>query len=252
MFSGSMMIKKPKKCARIESFDLNAGRIIASKYEIIEKIGSGWQGEVFLIREIHTGIDRAAKFFYPHRNERDKVSYADAKKLHNLRNCPFLIQYHTHEKIRYKGQAITALISDYVDGELLSDFIKRQPGKRLHVFEALHLLYELVKGVEPIHLMNEYHGDLHTENVIVKRLGVRFELKLFDPYHWSGSRKSNIQQDVYDVIHIFYESIGGSSHYAKQPPIVKAICCGLKKTHIAKKFKTATDLRFFLETVEWE
>jgi hypothetical protein len=57
---------------------------------------------------------------------------------------------------------------------------------------------------------------------------------------------------VYDVIHIFHESIGGSPHYAKQPPIVKTICCGLKKTHIAKKFKTATDLRFFLETVEWD
>ncbi|MBD3266799.1 protein kinase [bacterium] len=243
---------KPKKYKKIESFDFLPGRVLARKYEILKKLGQGWQGEVYLIREKNTGIERAAKFFFPHRNEKDKTAIADAKKMHALRNCPNLIQYHTQETIRYQGFNVTALVSDYVDGELLSTFLQKQPEQRLQLFEGLHLLYTIVTGVEQFHFLSEYHGDLHTDNVMVKRMGLGFDIKIFDPFHWGGSKKQNIQEDVFDVIRIFYESIGGKKHYASQPKIAKTICCGLKKSLIAQKFKNASDLKLFLETMEWE
>ena len=155
----------------------------ASKYEVVSELGSGWEGEVYKIREIRTGIDRAAKLFYPQRNIGNRTAKRYAKKLHRLRYCTILIQYHTEELIEVRGVPVTVLISEYVEGELLSDFLKRFPGNRLQPFEALHLLYALAKGMEQIHLHNEYHGDLHLDNIIIKRFGLTYDLKLIDLFH---------------------------------------------------------------------
>ena len=53
------------------------------------------------------------------------------------------------------------------------------------------------------------------------------------------------------MIHIFYEMIGGQKHYAKQPKAVKDIINGLKRTLILKKFRSATQLREYIETMQW-
>lgn len=239
------------KKQRIESFDFLTGRILAKKYEVISKLGSGWEGEVYLIREIATGIDRAAKFFYPQRNINNRAANFYAKKLHILRHCNILIPYHTQETIRLQRMPITLLVSDYVEGDILSEFLKKQPGKRLHSFQGIHLLYSLAKGISEIHNLREYHGDLHSENIIVERHGLGFDLKLLDLYHWNVPRKQNIQDDICDMVKIFYDAIGGKKHYAKHPPAIKAICMGLKRGLILKKFRTAALLRDHLKTMQW-
>ncbi|MEJ2644090.1 MAG: protein kinase [Gammaproteobacteria bacterium] len=235
----------------IAAFNLQPGRIVARKYEILAHLGAGWEGEVYLIRERSTGIERAAKFFFPQRNLGDRTATRYARKLHKLHHCPIVIQYHTQETITWKGIAVTFLVSDFVEGELLSDFLARQPGKRLSAFPALHLLHALASGIECIHQMREYHGDLHSENIIIQRYGLGFDLKLLDLFHWGAPRPENIHDDVIDLIRIFYEALGGRRHYARQPPEIKAICCGLKHSLILKKFKTAGQLREYLETMQW-
>ena len=233
-------------------FNLKSGRILARKYEVIDLLGTGWEGEVYLIKEIATGIERTAKIFFPQRNLKDKAVLFYAKKLHTLHHCPITIQYSSQESMTFRGSTVTMLISEYVEGVLLSQFIARQPGKRLSPFEALHLLHSLAVGMECIHSMGEYHGDLHTENVIVQRYGLRYELKLIDMFNFGKPNRENIYQDTIDLIHIFYESLGGQKHYHKQPPEIKAICCGLKKSLILKKFRRASELRQYLETMQWQ
>jgi serine/threonine protein kinase len=236
----------------IEAFDLPPGRRIASRYEILNKIGDGWEGEVYKIRELRTGIERAAKFFFPHRNPADRTSKFYAKKLHKLRQCPILIQYHAEEEIVFHKTPVTVLISEYVEGVMLEQFVAAAPGRRLNPFMGLHLLYALVRGVEQIHLMNEYHGDLHVQNIIVTHFGMEFGLKLLDFYNWSSYATSECRRDdLVSTIEIFYECIGGRRHYAKLPKAVKDICCGMNHTRILKKFKNVSALRKYLETVNW-
>ena len=175
-----------------------------------------------------------------------------AKKLHRLRHCPILIHYHTQEIIVFRRRQITFLVSDFVEGELLSAFLARQPGKRLDPFQALHLLYALVEGIEEIHHSREYHGDLHPENIIIERCGLGFEVKVIDLFHWDSTKLENIQDDVCDLVRILYDAVGGKRFYAKQPAQIKQICCGLKRTLILKKFKTAGQLRRHLETLRWD
>ena len=247
------MPKRPKtRLPVIDHFDLKPGRVLARKYEIIDKLGAGWEGEVFLICEQPTNIERAVKLFYPHRNLRDRTASFYAKKLHKLRHCPIVIQYHTSEKITYRNVPITLLVSEFVEGELLSDFLSRQPGKRLTPFQGLHLLHALAMGIEQIHAMKEYHGDLHPENIIIQRYGLGFDLKLLDFYHWGAPKPENIHDDVVDLIKILYESLGGQKHYKNQPTIIRDLVCGLKRTLILKKFRTAGQLREYLETLSWE
>lgn len=247
------MPKQPKtRQPVIDHFDLKPGRVLARKYEIIDKLGAGWEGEVFLICEQPNNIERAVKLFYPHRNPGDRTASFYAKKLHKLRHCPIVIQYHTSEKITYRNVPITLLVSEFVEGELLSDFLARQPGKRLTPFQGLHLLHALATGIEQIHTMKEYHGDLHSENIIIQRYGLGFDLKLLDFYHWGAPKTENIHDDVVDLIKILYESVGGQKHYKNQPPVIRNLVCGLKRTLILKKFRSAGQLREYLEILSWE
>ena len=142
----------------IKHFNFSPGTILADKYEVLSRIGTGWESEVYIIREQSTRIERAAKVFYPHRNVQSRTSAYHAKKLHKLRECPIVVQYHAQEKIEFKGTRVACLVSDYVEGEMLSDFIERLPGKRMAVFQGLHLLHALTVGVEAIHQKKEYHG----------------------------------------------------------------------------------------------
>ncbi|MEJ2325147.1 MAG: serine/threonine protein kinase [Nitrospirota bacterium] len=178
----------------IEAFDLDPGRKLVGKYEVVSRLGSGWEGEVYKIVEVRTG---------------------------------------------------------YVEGELLSEFLAMLPGRRLSPFEGVHLLYALARGIEQIHLQNEYHGDLHAENVIVSRYGLTFDVKLLDLYQWHGPRSENKQQDILDLIRIFYDSLGGQRLYRRQPEAVRYICSGLKRSLILGKFRTMSQLREHLETMEW-
>lgn len=246
------MPKPNSSVPKLTSFDFRPGRVLARKYEVIERVGRGYEGEVYRLRELGADIERAGKFFFPHRNVRDFALNRQARKLHRLRDCPILVQYRTRETIVYRRQSVSCLISDLVDGESLSDFLRHQPGKRLQVFEALHLLYALASGLEDIHERGEYHGDLHSDNVIVRRWGIGFEVKLVDFYYWGPPSRANIQNDVYYLVRLLHEAVGGQPMYAKQPRVVKEICCGLKSTLIARRFQTAGDVRRKLERLDWE
>lgn len=240
------------KTPRIKKIRLSPDTMLTSRYRVIERLGNGWEGEVYLIQELGTGIDRTAKLFYPQRNFRNSTLKFYARKLHKLRHCPIVIQYHSHDRFFWKGVPVDFLVSEFIEGELLGNYVRRQKGKRLPPFQAIHLLHSLAAGIECIHAMGEYHGDLHEDNIIVQHSGLGFDLKLIDLYHWGRPSAANIKNDVLMLIRLFYDVLGGQKYYASQPPVIKSICCGLKHTLISNKFRTAGQLRTFLETMEWE
>jgi len=240
-----------KTTARIESFGFQPGRVLAGKYVIERKLGSGWEGEVYKVIEIRTGVRRAAKLFKPQRNQRDRAVRLYAQKLERLRDCSIVIQYHSSDTVRFRGVPITCLISDHAGGEPLCDLVGSQRGKRLTPFEALHLVHALAEGVEEIHLRGEYHGDLHDENVLVQRRGVFFDLKVVDFYHWGRPTAAHLREDVADIVRLLYDAVGGRKHYAKQPAEIKNVCKGLRRDLIGRAFPTASHLREFLESFSW-
>lgn len=231
-------------------YDLKKGKLLGRSYRVLDFIGNGWEGEVYKVEERQTGIIRAAKLFYRRKSNGDShIHYA--KKLNKLRSCPIVMQYHFQDVIYINKKKVVFLVSDFVDGEVLSDYIARQRGKRLLPFEALHLLYALTQGVEHIHFLGDYHGDIHSDNIIVKKKGLGFSVHLIDFLHLGRPTKDKIQQDVYDLINIFYEMIGGSARYRHCNHNIKEIIMGRKHNLIRQRFNTAGHLRLFLENLDW-
>lgn len=237
--------------SKIESFDFEPGKRLLGRYVVEGKLGGGYEGEVYKVEEILTKKKRAIKLYYPHRNIKFKVSTRYAQKLDKLNSSHIVMNYHSHEMMSYRGEKIACIVSEFIQGEMLGSLVNRQRGKKLGVFPALHLLYSLVKGLEVIHLSREYHGDLHTDNIMVQKLGLEFEIKILDFHHWGDSVKDNRDEDIIKTIRIFYDILGGAKQYPKLPDSIKNIICGLKRNLILKKFKNIAQLRIHLETMEW-
>lgn len=237
--------KKPKR------FDFPAGKSVAGKYVVERPLGSGWEGEVYVVMERLTGIRRAAKFYYPHRDPLGKAAIAYARKLDALRHCPILMQYHHQETTYVKRRKVIVVVSELVEGKKLSEFLADQPNHRLTTFEALHVLYTLARGISPIHARGEYHGDIHDDNIMVRRQGITFDVKLLDFFDLGRPTKAKIHKDVLNLIQVFHTTVGGRTAYSKQPKVVKDIIRGQKDSLILARFQSAGDIQRHLETVEW-
>jgi serine/threonine protein kinase len=237
--------------ARSYSFDLDPGSKLGAAYRVEEFLGAGWEGEVYRVVEVPTGVTRAAKLFYPERNPRNRTVKRYARMLERLRSCPMIIHYHHTERLDWEGRRLTCLVSEFVDGLPLPALVRERPGRRLENFEALHLLHALAEGLECIHAAGLYHGDLHAENILARRQGLAFDLKVFDFFHHGRPSRQARQDDVIGAIQVFHECLGGTRRYASHPPGIKAICRGLRHGLLRERFPTARRLRVHLESLDW-
>lgn len=230
---------------------LSPGRILAKNYEVIEFLGNGWEGEVYKIEERNTGIPRAAKVFYDRPGASESALRRYARKMYRLRSCDIVTQYHHRDTIRISGKPVGVMISDFVEGIMLSTFLRQQRGKRLSPFEALHVLYAVVSGIEQIHALGEYHGDIHSDNIMINRQGIGFEIHLLDFFDLGRPSRQKVQADVYDIVSLLYEMIGEVAGYRNAGPEIRQIVLGRKHTLIRQRFRTAGDLRSALENLIW-
>lgn len=237
--------------AVIRAFELSPGTRLGDRYVVQSFLGSGWEGEVYRVVETRTGIARAAKLFFPQRNRYDASVKRYARKLDKLKGCHVIVQYHHSETFVLGGVRVTGLISELVEGMLFHRFVRQQPGGRLQPYEALCLLHALTAGVEQIHAAGEYHGDLHSGNVLIKRLGIRFAVRMLDFFPRGRAIRAAQRDDVVDLVHLLYHAVGGQERYRAQPGYVRDICKGLRRDLITKRFPSAARLRQHLETFAW-
>ena len=239
------------KREQTSELDLRPGMTLGRNYFAVEFLGSGWEGEVWKVEERATGIPRAAKIFYDRPGLRKGQIRRYAQKIYRLRSCPIVTQYHHRDVARVGGGPVEILVSDFVQGEVLSRYVQRQPGRRLPVYEALHLLHSLALGIEQIHVHGEYHADVHTGNILMKRRGLAFELHLIDFFDLGPSSREKIQNDVYQMILLLHEVLGGQAIYAKLPPPVRRLIRGRRYDLIRESYRSGGQLRVALENLEW-
>jgi serine/threonine protein kinase len=232
-------------------FDFAPGRILARKYQVLSRLGARPTGELYRLSERATDIERTARFFAPHLDPENRLANRCAQKLHKLRHCDILMHYRTQETIKVQGRPVTFLVSDQVRGVPLSRFLANQPGGRLAWFQAMHLLHALATGLEKVHNAGEYHGELGIDNIAVRRHGLGFKVKLLDLSPLTGAPRHAVQNDVYDLLRVFHEAIGGARFYSDLPDEVREMCCGLRRPATFAKYHHAGELKRHLETMSW-
>jgi hypothetical protein len=76
-------------------------------------------------------------------------------------------------------------------------------------------------------------------------------VKLLDFFDLGKPTRSKIQKDVLNLVQVFHTLVGGRSHYAQQPQVVKDIVRGLKDSLILERFNDAGDIQRHLEGLKW-
>jgi serine/threonine protein kinase len=115
----------------------------------------------------------------------------------------------------------------------------------------LHLLHALACGVEQVHRLGEAHGDLAPDNILLRRRGLGFKVKLMDLKPGLCSEPEALVDDVQALLQIFQSVIGGNKTFVNLPPAVKALCNWRRRGNLGDRLRHAGDLRLHLESFTW-
>ncbi len=137
-----------------------------SHYKVLEKIGEGGMGEVFLAQD--TTLDRkVALKFLPEEMQQDSTAkkrfLREAKSAAAL-DHPYIC--HIHEVGEVEGKSFIAM--EYVQGETLQDKLSKGP---LPLKDALEKATEVAEALEEAHNQGIVHRDLKPSNIMLTPQG---------------------------------------------------------------------------------
>jgi len=136
-----------------------------SHYKILEKLGEGGMGEVFLAED--TELDRkiALKFLPPHytQDKEIKARFKREAKAAAALNHPNIIT--VYEVGEHQGQTFIAM--EYVKGESLRDRMKQQLSPK----ESIELIAQVCDGLGKAHKADIVHRDIKPENIMIDEDG---------------------------------------------------------------------------------
>lgn len=145
-----------------------AGLVLGGRYELTSRIAVGGMGEVWRARDTLAGQEVAVKVM------RAELA-GDARLLQRLRfearnssrlHHPNLVAVLDHGEQHGSGY----LVMELVDGEPLSDVVRRAGGT-LDAGTLLPILLQVARGLQAVHAAGVVHRDLKPGNVLVTATG---------------------------------------------------------------------------------
>jgi serine/threonine-protein kinase len=154
------------------------GEVVEGRYKILELLGEGGMGTVFLAE--HWLIKRRVAMKFLHRE-----LVTDADMIRRFMNEALAAGTLGHPNIAestdmgFTRTDIPYIVFEYIDGRSLSDEIARLGG--LPVRRALKIAYQIASALETAHKAGIVHRDLKTENIILtERDGHLDHVKVLD------------------------------------------------------------------------
>ena len=152
-----------------------------SHYQILEKIGEGGMGEVYLAEDTSLGRKAAVKFL-----SSDKAADTESRKrfIHEARAQAMLT--HTNIATFYEvgeEQDQVFIVMEYIEGQPLSRLAQNE---KLSLSEILDIVIQVGEGLQAAHEHGVVHRDIKPENVLVtsKRLA---KITDFGLAKWRGA-----------------------------------------------------------------
>ncbi|UCC79089.1 MAG: protein kinase [Candidatus Zixiibacteriota bacterium] len=134
------------------------------QYRIIEKLGSGGMGEVYLAEDTRLNRRVALKFLpdqYINDDDLKTRFMREARAAAKLNHTNIVTIYEVNE---HKGRPFIAM--EYVEGESLQKVIK---AGKLTISEAVNLTMQICEGLNEAHTAGVVHRDIKPGNIIIDK-----------------------------------------------------------------------------------
>jgi serine/threonine protein kinase len=140
------------------------GAVLDGKYEIVERLGSGGMGEVYLVRHLHLQELRVIKIL------RQDLAADDSAQKRFMREARLATQVkHANVAILYDFSTLPDgsfyMVWEHIEGQDVGDRIRRQ-GPFL-VPAAVRLGIQALRGLQAIHATGVIHRDLSPDNLMI-------------------------------------------------------------------------------------
>lgn len=149
----------------------NSNLILSGKYEILQPLGSGNNGTVYLARHQSLGIDRAIKVF-PKSDAQSPFAVSEAQVLKAVQHpgIPTIYDFEEDESFYY-------LVEEYIQGDSLEQFLLHQPSiSRVLFYQFCEQLCDIFVYLHSLSPSPILYQDLKPEHIIVCGL----QIKLLD------------------------------------------------------------------------
>jgi serine/threonine protein kinase len=140
------------------------GSILDGKYEIVQRVGAGGMGEVYLARHVHLQELRVIKIL-----RQDLAADPSAQKRF-MREARLATQIkHPNVAILYDFSTLPEgsfyMVWEHIQGQDVGDRIRRQGP--FPVAAAVHLGIQALQGLEAVHATGVIHRDLSPDNLMI-------------------------------------------------------------------------------------
>lgn len=142
---------------------LNKGQQLGS-YVIIDKLGAGGMGEVYLAKDSRLERTVALKVLSPDisADKRRMQRFSQEAKVASSLNQPNILTIFEFGEV----DGLTFLATEYIDGETLRHHLR---GKRLKLTETLDIAIQVLSALDAAHEAGIVHRDIKPENVMIRR-----------------------------------------------------------------------------------
>jgi serine/threonine protein kinase len=146
------------------------GRILDSKYELLERLGEGGMGAVYRARRVHIGDEVAVKVLHadllvkPQAIERFRREARSAAMISH----PNVVSIHDFNDAQVSGTP-AYIVMEFVRGVSLHNLLRREG--LLSAERTVALMRDICAGVGVAHRQGVVHRDLKPDNVIVVPAG---------------------------------------------------------------------------------
>ncbi len=154
------------------------GEVLDETYKVVERIGAGAMGEVYLVEHIHIGRREAIKVLRPEMAADPRLAQRfrrEARAINRLRH-PNIIGIYDFGQL---PDGRLYLTMEYAHGEAVDKLVRREG--RVEVPRALHILHQLSLAIDHAHSHDVVHRDLKPNNlVLVEERGRPDVVKVLD------------------------------------------------------------------------
>jgi len=210
--------------------------ILDNRYRIIEKLGEGGMGVVYKAYDQELGKEVAIKLLKPEALSDDKATDQFKKEVR-------LSQELRHDNITAtydfkRSEEFPYLVMEYVEGQILTNYIYKQPNHQLDEGTFLKIASQILDGVEHAHKKGIIHRDLKSSNIMitdngqVKIMDFGIAASLRETYsrstgrpitisiHFASPEQINgeppsVSMDIYSLGCVFYEMLTGDPPFTQ-------------------------------------